>query len=253
MAKNNHFITKNKKKLDELLRVDESISERSLLSKALDYARTVSFIENAVVVVSDMADNRSYIMAGKFASKLGLEDYNQENSIWESRILSLMSPEEQEAKFITELRFFHYLRHLPCSQRPDFYLVSKLRVRHHDGKVCDLLHRMHYLFDSENETVRVAVCVYAPLTFDFRGRSHAVNSLTGQSAELTSSADNTILSRRELQVLSLIDRGMKSSEISDALNISVHTVNRHRQAIINKLQVRNSTEACRLAKSMGII
>lgn len=253
MTKNNHFKDQNKKKLDELLLVEEETSEKSLLSKAMDYARAIAFLENAMVVVSDMADNRSYIIGGTFAKKLGLEGYNQENSIWENRILSLMSPKEQEEKYISELRFYHYLRHIPRNRRPEYYLVSKLRFRYTDGNTHDLLHKMYYIYDSKSDTVRFAVCVYAPMTFDFRGKSHVVNSVTGLSEELTSSADNTIISRRERQILSLIDKGLKSREIAATLNISLHTVSRHRQAIISKLQVKNSTEACRLAKSMEIL
>ncbi|MDE5846342.1 MAG: LuxR C-terminal-related transcriptional regulator [Muribaculaceae bacterium] len=45
----------------------------------------------------------------------------------------------------------------------------------------------------------------------------------------------------------------QSAEIAGLLNISIHTVSRHRQEIISKLQVKNTHEACRLAKSMGLI
>ncbi|MDE5899935.1 MAG: LuxR C-terminal-related transcriptional regulator [Muribaculaceae bacterium] len=51
----------------------------------------------------------------------------------------------------------------------------------------------------------------------------------------------------------IIDSGLKSSEIADRLNISIHTVSRHRQEILAKLQEKNSIEACRLAKSMELI
>ena len=39
--------------------------------------------------------------------------------------------------------------------------------------------------------------------------------------------------------------GMFSKEISEKLNISIHTVNRHRQNILEKLQVDNMIEAIR--------
>lgn len=112
---------------------------------------------------------------------------------------------------------------------------------------------MYYLFDEDKDNIRYALCIYAPLPFDFNGQSYAVNSITGITEELTDYGNKTILSPRERQVLSLIDTGMKSAEIADRLNISIHTVSRHRQQIIGKLQVKNSYEACRLAKSMGII
>ena len=73
------------------------------------------------------------------------------------------------------------------------------------------------------------------------------------SEELTPSDDASILSRREKQVLKLIDSGKRSSEIAEILSISKNTVSRHRQEIIGKLQVKNTHEACRIAKSMGLL
>ena len=37
------------------------------------------------------------------------------------------------------------------------------------------------------------------------------------------------------------------------LSISIHTVSRHRQEILGKLQVKNSIEACRLAKNLRLL
>lgn len=210
-------------------------------------------VENVLIVVSDMAEYKSHIIAGGFASNLDIGEYQQENTIWESRILSLMSPQEQEEKYIAELRFFHYLRHLPKSKKADYYLMSKLRFSFRNGDIHDVLHRMYYIFDQNGENLKFAICIYGPLPFDFKGKSFAVNSVSGIKEELTASGNDSILSRRERQILAMIDTGMKSSEIAVQLNISIHTVSRHRQEIIGKLQVKNTHEACRIAKSMALL
>lgn len=57
------------------------------------------------------------------------------------------------------------------------------------------------------------------------------------------SATDVLLTPREREVLALAKEGMFSKEISEKLNISVHTVNRHRQNILEKLQVDNMIEA----------
>lgn len=64
----------------------------------MTHVRFWAHIENVLIVVSDMADGKSHIIAGGFARNLDIGDYQQENSIWESKILSLMSPEEQEER-----------------------------------------------------------------------------------------------------------------------------------------------------------
>lgn len=128
-----------------------------------------------------------------------------------------------------------------------------MRFRFIDGKQHDVLHRMYYIFDEEKENIRYAVCIYEPLSFDFNGKSRAVNSVTGITEDLTFKENNSLLTPRECQVLSLIHNGLKSAEIAERLNISIHTVSRHRQEIIGKLQVKNSHEACRIAKALNII
>lgn len=131
--------------------------------------------------------------------------------------------------------------------------MSRLRFRCADGKYIDVLHKMYYVYSPGTDTVRYAICTYGPMSFEFKGKSVVVDSISGVTEELTSSADNDILSNRERQVLTLIDSGMKSTDIAEALNISVHTVSRHRQEILAKMQVKNSIEACRLARSMSLI
>ncbi len=252
MVRNNHF-TKNRKTLDRLLRSDKKADRCIPLSDIIVNMRFWARVENVLIVVSDMVEGKSHIIAGGFARNFDIGEYQQENSIWESRILSLMAPEEQEEKYIAELRFFHYLRHLPKSRKTDYYLMSKLRFRFIDGDIHEVLHRMYYIFDENGENLRFAICIYGPLPFDFKGKSFTVNSVSGIKEELTASGSNSILSRRECQILAMIDTGMKSAEIADRLNISIHTVSRHRQEIIGKLQVKNTHEACRLAKSMGLL
>lgn len=250
MVRNNH--SNNRRELDELLRREGSFSNPDGLIKVLEYADIIANIENVIVVVSDMVSGKSHIVAGGFARNLDLGDYRQEDSIWEKRILSLMSPEEQE-----EISGRTQILPLSAtySQNPeeDYYLVSKLRFRFADGEIHDVLHRMYYIFDEDKDNVRYALCIYGPISFDFNGTSYAVNSITGLTEELTVSGNGTILSPRECQVLSLIDTGLRSSEIAERLNISIHTVSRHRQEIIGKLQVKNSHEACRIGKALKII
>lgn len=243
----------NQRILNKLLRTQDFSDSREKILMAEDNARAMVEIEKVLAVVSNMADGTSRIFDGGFGSAIGLTDYSREDSIWETGILSIMSDEEQEEKYIAELRFFHYLRHQPKQQRKNYYLVSKLRFSRGGKNFMDVLHRMYYVYDDSADNIIGAICIYGPLTFDFNGKSHAVNSLTGISEPLTSSTNSTVLSKRESQILSLIASGFRSAEIAERLNISKHTVSRHRQEILARLQVKNSIEACRLAKSMKLI
>lgn len=62
-----------------------------------------------------------------------------------------------------------------------------------------------------------------------------------------------ILSERDVDVLKLINEGFLSKEISEKLYISVHTVNTHRQRILEKLKVSTSIEAIKYAHALGLL
>ena len=235
------------KKLNQLLKSQSFNGGTIDVSQLLDYAKNISQIENVTVVVSDMRCGISRIFPGKFGIVLGVSNYVEENSIWEKAILNLMTEKQREEKYLAELR------HVPRHARPDYYLVSKLRMTAATGDTIDVIHRMYYIYADDSETVTHALCLYGRPTFDFIGKNRIVNSFTGISEELTASGDSSILSRREKQVLTLIDSGKRSYEIADILSISKNTVSRHRQQILAKLQVKNSMEACRIAKTMKII
>jgi DNA-binding CsgD family transcriptional regulator len=62
-----------------------------------------------------------------------------------------------------------------------------------------------------------------------------------------------LLSRREKEILILIGRGKSSKEIAEELSLSIHTVSRHRQNILQKLQVSNSAQAFGIARELHLL
>jgi DNA-binding NarL/FixJ family response regulator len=62
-----------------------------------------------------------------------------------------------------------------------------------------------------------------------------------------------ILTPRELQVLKLIAEAKTSKEIAKELFISIKTVERHRQNILNKLGMSDRVELTRYAIRRGLI
>ena len=91
------------------------------------------------------------------------------------------------------------------------------------------------------------------MSFDIPTPCMIINSVNGQMIELDKQDNTKVLSVRERQVLTLIDRGQTSKQIADVLSISINTVSRHRQEILAKLRVKNSIEACRVAKDLKVI
>lgn len=243
---------------DELFRQDFSSvpMQRVLLEKYKNVAEGYSCIENALAVLSDMQADASYIYYGGFARILGLgvgKESDEIRSIWEEPILKLVHPDDLRDKYLQELRFFHFVKHLPPARRQVYHYLGKLRMRDPYGDYHWAQHRIFYISAPDNRTLWLTLCLYTPLYGEVMSGGLVVDSLTGQTQALGKCTDTVILSNRERQVLGLVSQGMTGKQIASALSISVHTVNRHRQEILKKLQVRNSIEACRVAGELGLL
>ena len=62
-----------------------------------------------------------------------------------------------------------------------------------------------------------------------------------------------ILTAREKEILSFIERGYSYMETADELHISHHTVHSHLKKTYEKLQAKNRLEALKKARQMGVI
>jgi DNA-binding NarL/FixJ family response regulator len=67
------------------------------------------------------------------------------------------------------------------------------------------------------------------------------------------SKDLSVLSKRERQVLELVAEGLTNIQIGEKLGISPKTVARHRERIMNKLDLHSSTELVKYAIRTGLI
>ncbi len=87
-------------------------------------------------------------------------------------------------------------------------------------------------------------------------RSHLYCDAMGQEDRLSlepTSISSVDLTKREREILKLISDGKTSKDISQLLSISFHTVNTHRQKIIEKTGKRNIGAVIQYAVSHGII
>lgn len=63
----------------------------------------------------------------------------------------------------------------------------------------------------------------------------------------------SVLSKRELQVLELVADGLTTPQIADDLELSPKTISRHREQIMNKLNLHSSAELIKFAIRTGLI
>lgn len=231
---------------------DDKEKEYFLRTVASGYAIT----ENAIAVLSDLRTNISYIYYGGLAGLTGIaENYSCEtvNSIWEKKIYDCIHKDDLSKKHINELRFYNFIKNLPHKKRDGFFVKESLRMFNKEGKCIPVIHRMFYFYENDNSNIRFSLCLYNLRQENDREESYILNSTSHQYYILDNEYDNQILSDREKEILCLIEKGMSSMDISEKLSISKNTVSRHRQNILEKLQAKNSVEACKIAKEMKFI
>lgn len=246
---------------DKLLNQDfgNRYPEEGSLDRYLQIAAAYAVLENALVVLSDLKADKSYLFSGGIAEVLGLErkkEMKEIDSIWEEEIFSRIHPEDLLAKHSLELQFFHQWKSMPVRERSDHYIKSRIRMCDRSGVYIPVEHRTFYISSVTDGSLWLGLCLYShpylsPELLTYEGR--IVNSVTGVSLKPDKGRCRSILSVREKELLRLIEQGKLSKEIAEWLHISIYTVNRHRQNILEKLRVKNSLEACRVAKRMGLL
>ena len=140
------------------------------------------------------------------------------------------------------------MKTVPFEKRSDFCVMSRLGIENSSQY---LIHKMFYFSNPQHKNVELALCLYH---FDFLpsldSTGMIINTAEGSIIRQAEVDNSNFLSAREKEILKMIQLGKKSKEIADALFISINTVNRHRQNILEKMRVSNTTEACTLAAKL---
>jgi NarL family two-component system response regulator LiaR len=134
-----------------------------------------------------------------------------------------------------------------CEQFPEIKIVA---LTSFDDE--DLVHQamasgaIGYLYKDVNEEELIGAIRAA-----YEGRStlapEAMQALVNQAARQEESATFEPLTKRELEILTLLAQGMTNPQIAEQLVISPSTVSFHIHNILPKLQAGNRTEAVRIA------
>lgn len=259
MLINNYFFfaMDTQQELDRTLQ-RQDFGRDTLLSDSLaayiQAARMYARIENAIAVLSDLQANRSYIYYGGVGDVLGVSPSgtsHETDSIWEKEVFDRIQPDDLVRKHAQELRFFHFVKKQPLGMRGRYYLEMYVRMHTAVRGYVPVCHRMYYVISPQTGNVVFALCLYtlcAALLPDV-----LVDSLTGSRTGIDCQSCGNLLSKREREVLLLIAQGKMSKEIADRLSISIHTVSRHRQNILEKLHVDNSIRALDVARELHLL
>jgi len=218
-------------------------------------------IDNDCRVITDASADTCYIYGGKFARFIGLCDsdsYTKEmGSSDEDVIYNRIHPEDLVDKRMLELEFFKYIDTLPDKEKLIYMATCHLRIRNKHDEYVFVDNSTRVMRLSPKGKIWLILCCYnlSPIQEALPGiASRIINTASGIITEVILSDKRAhILTGREKEILNLIKEGKPSKQIADTLGISIHTVNRHRQNILEKLSVGNSVEAIMAASLMKLL
>lgn len=159
-------------------------------------------------------------------------------------IEKLVHPDDWEVVRRIDKKVWEFLDTLPEEEKLAYKYIYEMRVLDR-GKYVRMIYQMRILAFKGDNFLGMGIIDLAPeQSANTSVRFQVKNCLTDEIVPFAiESATDTLLTPREREILALAKEGMFSKEISEKLNISIHTVNRHRQNILEKLQVDNMIEA----------
>lgn len=258
--------------MDEILKLERKLN-RALLNQnflpnetdddILTYFKKLAeayvVIENNLVVLSDFKNNESYIYSGGFGKNLGFGlGEIKIKSAFEKELFDLIHPEDLLERHALELSYLNLLKDIDLLDRTNYISYCNLRIKNQDGNYIIVNHRMQYVKSSDDGGIWLALCVYTASTDSIPGNGingRILNSSTGKVTVIHNlrNTQKSILTRREIQILKHLAKGCTSKEISSELHLSTNTIYRHRQNIIEKLNVHNSSEAIQVGILLGLL
>ena len=211
--------------------MDKSIDE--IAQQYLPYIKILEQAGSFAVFLSDRFGHYYYVTEYIEASQ-------------EIDIEKLVHPDDWEVVRRIDKKVWEFLNTLPEEEKLTYKYIYELRVLER-GKYVRMIYQMRILAFKEDNFLAMGIIDIAPeQSANTSVRFQIKNCLTDEIVPFAiESAADTLLTPREREVLALAKEGMFSKEISEKLNISIHTVNRHRQNILEKLQVDNIIEAIR--------
>ena len=196
------------------------------------------------IKILEQAGSFAVFLSNRFGHYYYVTEYIEASQ--EIDIEKLVHPDDWEVVRRIDKKVWEFLNTLPEEEKLTYKYIYELRILER-GKYVRMIYQMRILAFKEDNFLAMGIIDIAPeQSANTSVRFQIKNCLTDEIVPFAiESAADTLLTSREREVLALAKEGMFSKEISEKLNISIHTVNRHRQNILEKLQVDNIIEAIR--------
>lgn len=229
-----------------------------LLDHHIRKLEQIHVMKNSSIAIFDLYKQEHVFISSQYESILG---YGREKFLRDPsmHLVSLVHPDDILLLNKYGLYFFKYALTMPMKQRNELKhhkYVTDYRMRKKNGKYTRVIEQ-HIVLENDkagNVWLVLSIMDLSPEEDIITPcRARVINMKTGEVFKMPVENGLPKLSTREKEILKLIANGYASKQIADQLFISTHTVNTHRQRIIEKMGVSNTAEAVKYASELGLL
>ncbi len=230
----------------------------SILDKHIEFLESIKSVHQSAISIFDMAKMQHVYISSTFNDLLGW-DVEEAQKPGHEYVDNQMHPEDLEHLNKVSHRFIELILKVKKEDRQNmehYKMLMDYRTKGKYGNYVRVIeqHRLLELDKDDNVWLAVSLMDISPdQDIESLCRYRLVNTKTGKLYHLPNENLETNLSLREQEILKLLAKGLISKQIADKLFISVNTVNTHRQRILEKLNVGNTTEAVQNAARLGLV
>lgn len=242
------------------------LDQQEFQPETLDYSileihkpmlKTLASVGNTGVSVFDMYRRQHVFYSPNFCNLLGY-DVGLIEQHGHDYLDAQIHPEDLRTLTQNGISILKLYYEFSAEEKANYKLINEFRIKNAEGKYRRVVEQHQVLALDARGNVWLSLSIidlspnqqlHEPL------KSQLLNFKTGQIIPFEEDNDtnhNITLTPREKEVLALVRDGFLSKEISDKLFISLHTVNTHRQRVLEKLGANNSIEAVRFASRLGL-
>jgi DNA-binding CsgD family transcriptional regulator len=237
---------------------DANVLDRDFLSKAKLQLQNMAALGNSGISIFDMHKKAHVFYSLNFGKILGY-NINKKSAYGMHFLKDKIHPNDANDLAKNGISILKLLLQFSPEERCSYKFINEYRVLNAAGVYINMIEQEQVLaLDAKgNMWLTMSTIDISPNQGRLTGlQSQIFNFKTGRIVQFKNehaSGNSTLLTPRETEVLQLIKKGLLSKEISNSLFISVHTVNTHRQRILEKLQSDNAIEAILSASALGLI
>lgn len=230
----------------------------SILDRHVGFLESIKSVHNSAISIFDMAKMQHVYVSSNFKNLLGW-DLDEAAKPGHEYMDKRMHPADKDHLDGVSSRFFELILKIRKEDRQNmqhYKLLLDYRTKGKDGNYVRVIeqHKLLELDRHENVWLGLSIMDLSPdQDIESLCRYRLINTFTGDLYHFPENKPETNLSMREQEILQLLAKGLISKQIADKLFISVNTVNTHRQRILEKLEVSNTTEAVQHATKLGLV